>query len=491
MDLENEKNIEAAETAAEGNELVPVEENSTLPETLNDKDDKPTENPEKAPEAPKQDKQGPDKKKLIIIAAAAVAVIAVLVIIISSSLKKKDISEPVNDTEKTVETLTAAPTPTSLPTPTPEITAEPTVTPTPSPTPTEAPKPVIHTDEVQSALTGEWISKDIAVKRPYCVMLNNIEFANPQSGIGCADILYEALTEGGITRLMGVFEGLTEDSSCKDRIGSVRSARHYFASFADEYDAIFIHYGETTYATKKIDTLKLDHLEGTYGIGTTVFYRDKSIKAPHNAFASLSGIWAGIEKLKLRTDHNEDWNQNHFKFVDKDLVEAIEEYKDENPEELIVAISADEGYTGSGSAYCSINGRSTSEASLIQLNYSKYMSPYLTYDENTKLYTRHQYDDVHIDYNTNTPLTFKNIIIQIVHEFDKDKNGYQDMELHNATGKGYYITEGLCIPITWTKNENKRTMNYYTEDGELLTLNNGKTFISVYPDFRVDKLVIE
>lgn len=119
------------------------------------------------------------------------------------------------------------------------------------------------------------------------------------------------------------------------------------------------------------------------------------------------------------------------------------------------------------------------------------MSPYLDYSEETGLYTRHQYNDVHIDYNTRQPLTFKNIIIQIVHEFDKDKNGYQDMELHNAKGNGYYITEGKCIPITWEKNEDKRTMRYLTEDGNILAINNGRTFISVYPDFRLDKLKIE
>lgn len=428
----------------------------------------------------------PDKKTIIIIGSCVLAV-AVITVVLCLCLRRSD---PEEQSVISAETITGDPSITvaATPTPVPTATVAPTVTPTPEPSPTPLPAPKEHTNEIQSALNGEWKSKEITDKRPYCIMFNNIEAANPQSGISCADILYEALTEGGITRMMGVFEGLDDTSTCKDRIGSVRSARHYFASFADEYDSIFIHYGETTYATKKIAALSLDHLEGTYGIGDTVFYRDKTIKAPHNAFASLEGIHKGIEKMKFRTEHASDWTPNHFIFTDPDLEEYEEQ---ENGNEIIAAIISDPAYLGSGRSHSSIKDFKTSDASLVQLNYSKYMSPYLDYSEETGLYTRHQYNDVHIDYNTQQPLTFKNIIIQIVHEFDKDKNGYQDMELHNAKGNGYYITEGKCIPITWEKNEDKHTMRYLTEDGNILAINNGRTFISVYPDFRLDKLKIE
>jgi len=492
-------------------------------------------------------------KKLFIIAgiAAAVILLAVIIIIFVNKSKKEDFTQLAENTvpsqipdkalsenSETNLNLMATPIPAVTEEPSPELTPEPTEAPTP--TPFDAPKAVVHKDESQSELTGLWTSNEITKMRPYCIMFNNIEFANPQSGISCADILYEALTEGGITRMMGVFEGLTEESSCAKRIGSVRSARHYFASFADEYDSVFVHFGETTYATKRIAALNLDHLEGTYGIGDTVFYRDKTIKAPHNAFASLAGIQKGIEKMKFRDEHKDDWKQNHFLFVDPDLeafmneetedissedadvsvneesvlsnasdsesdnfdeiftdesssLADIEESAEEvlSKEELMEFIKADENYSGSGYAFCSIYGKPVTPANKITLNYSNYMCPYLIYDEETGLYTRYQYKGVHIDYNTNEPLTFKNVIIQIVHEWDKDKNGYQDMELHDASGTGYYITEGCCIPISWKKNENKRSMHYYTEDGNILVLNNGKTFISAYPDFRIGKLIIE
>lgn len=339
-----------------------------------------------------------------------------------------------------------------------EITKEAEITNTTIPTVTLEPTPTIdiaHEGMARSYLTGEWISKEESILRPYAVMFNNIKVASPQSGIKDADILYEALVEGGITRLMGIYGKIEENSKTADRIGSVRSARHYYASIASEYDAILIHFGQTSYAAKKIKKLKLDHLSGTDGYGVNSFYRDKLIKAPHNAFASLNRILKGIEKGKFRTQLKENYI-GQFQFYEED-----NEISD-------------------GQA-----------ANKVTLPFSSGMQPYFTYDEAAKLYTRYQFGTVHTDYNTKEALTFKNIIIQIVKEWDIDKNGYQTMDLEDAAGKGYYITNGKGMPITWKKKESTYFMRYYDEKGEVLTINPGKTYIAVFPDFRSSKIEIE
>ena len=440
------------------------------------------------------------KGKIIAGAIGAAVILAIVLIVVLSGGK-----EDKNPTTASDVTPVATETPTSTPIPT--ATPSPTPSPTPLPTPTEEPTPSPTIDEVlaaheaagemQSYINGNWVAKEIANQRPYCIMFNNIAVANPQSGTSCADILYEILVEGNITRLMGVFENLTEESSCKDRIGSVRSARHYYASIASEYDAIFIHYGETTYATKKIKQLGLDHLEGTYAEGNTVYYRDKSIQAPHNAFASLSGIWKAIENKKFRTEHKEDFVPQHFRFAysegGKNSIDMIE-----NPEEMLES-DTDASAEVKNPADNTDENEEIMTAALVKIPFSSYAQPYLTYDEETKLYTRYQFNGVHIDYNTQEPLKFNNIIIQIVQESNRDKNGYQDIEgygdrdgHHNpVSGKGYYICEGKCIEITWKKNEAEFTCNYYTKDGELLVMRPGKTFIAVYPNFREDKLEIQ
>lgn len=333
-----------------------------------------------------------------------------------------------------------------------DITPSPAIseTPTPTPSPTPTPEPENHDGEVKSKLTGLWVPEEIGNKRPYAIMFNNLKLAYPQSGTIEASILYEALAEGGITRLMGIFEDLNES-----RIGSIRSARHYFVSFADEYDAIYVHYGETTYATKKIKALKINNLSGLTGIESTVFYRDKSIKAPHNAFATKSGILKGAEIKGYKLEYDEDY-ESHFSFYDKDT-----------------DVSTDV------------------KVEKITLQYSNYASPYFIYNVEDKKYYRYAYNTKHIDPNSSEQLSFKNIIVQFVKEWDIDKNDYQTMDLENASGKGYYITNGNKIEITWKKNEKTRIMRYYDKDGNVLSMNPGKTFISIFPDDRIGDVVLK
>lgn len=356
---------------------------------------------------------------------------------------------------------------TPLPTATPTPTLVPTSTPTPTPSPTPTPDPYLG--KKQSMLTGEWIPEETLEKRPYAVMLNNIKVASPQSGVGDADILYEILAEAGITRLMGIYSEIDPESATAERLGSVRSARHYFVSIADEYDAIFIHFGETTYATKKMKSLGIDHITGMYGIGVSSFYRDNTIKAPHNAFASLKGIETAIKKGDIRTEYEEGY-ESHFTFYkeDTDLAAVIPE--EETDKE---------------------NGVSVTAVNKVTLGFSTYTSPYFVYDAEKKLYLRYQFDAPHTDYNTGEQLAFKNIIVQFVKEWNIDKNGYQTMEIEEAEGEGYYITNGSMIPITWQKSESKRWMRYFTVDGEELTINPGKTFIAVFPNHRTQYFTTE
>ena len=326
-------------------------------------------------------------------------------------------------------------------TPTPTSTATPTVTPEEN-----------HEGQAISKLTGLWVDEKIANRRPIALMINNISFANPQTGIGEASIMYEAVVEGGITRMMAIFEDVTGD-----KIGSVRSARHYFVSFADEYDAIYAHFGHTKYATSKIKELGVDNLSGLSGIGSTVYYRDNSIKPPHNAFASAKGLWKGIEKLGYRTTLRENLN-NHFTFYEEDT-------------DLLEGENASKKVT---------------------LGLSGYTSPYFTYDTKDKLYYRFQFDGPHIDKGTGEQLAFKNLILQYVSYWTIDqKNGYQSMDIENTKGEGLYITNGKAVAITWDKNEATKEMHYYDKDGKLLTINPGKTYIALYPKNRMDRLVIQ
>lgn len=372
-----------------------------------------------------------DSKVRIGILIGLVVVIAICIILPFALREKEDDGNAV--------------TPTTIPTPEPTLSVQPSETP--------APTQETHENDIKSNLTGEWISNKFEGKRPYAIMLNNLKAASPQSGIGEAGILYEALVEGGITRFMGLYDNLDENSISADRIGSVRSARHYYVSFADEYDAIFIHHGKTSYATKKKAALNIDAMDGTEGIGNTAFHQINTIPSPHNTFTRVSEILAGIEKSGFRTEHEEGY-ESHFQFYEEDT---------ELSSDTLVA--------------------------RLDLGYSGYISPYFIYDKELQLYQRYQFDEKHVDYNTQEILSFKNIIVQYVREWDIDKNGYQTMEIENAEGDGYYITNGKAVPIRWKKNESNRYMRYFNMDGTELKINVGKTFISVFPTHRLDKVV--
>ena len=130
---------------------------------------------------------------------------------------------------------------------------------------TEEAEPVTktHEGEAKSLLTGEWIDETLAAKRPVALMIENTEAALPQYNIGKADLIYECPVEGGITRLMGLYQ----DYSGMERMGNVRSCRLYYVYFAKEFDAIYVHAGESKYAVDLLDSDFIDNIDGIKAVG--------------------------------------------------------------------------------------------------------------------------------------------------------------------------------------------------------------------------------
>lgn len=316
---------------------------------------------------------------------------------------------------------------------------------TEAPTAEPAPTADLHEGKEKSLLTGKYVSKKKAKRRPYAVMINNIGYAaRYHSGISQASILYEAKVEGGITRLMGIFE-----SPDLEKLGSVRSARHYYVSVASEYDAVFVHFGHTKFALSKIDKLGVDNLSGLSGYGGRVFYRDNAISAPHNAFTSTKGLETGMKTLKYRKNYKKNF-KGHFNFYDEDT-----------------------------------DLSSGKKADKVTVQFSGYASPYFVYDKDKKVYKRYQYGGKHIDTANNKQLAFKNLIIQYVDDepiVPGHPKDYRTINFENASGKGMYITNGKAVKITWKKNESKKIMKYYAADGSELTINPGKTYVALFPD---------
>ncbi|MCT4544072.1 MAG: DUF3048 domain-containing protein [Vallitalea sp.] len=306
-----------------------------------------------------------------------------------------------------------------------------------------------HEGETINSLTGLWISEEAANRRPVGIMINNLRDAMPQSGVAQADIIYETLVEGEITRLFAIYR----DFDAK-KIGPVRSARHYYLDFAFDHDSIYAHYGQSEYARRKFTEWNSPHINGLSWLDTIMTYQDPSRERPHSTYTSYEKLMKTWDKVGYRKTNKENFNAK-LKFADEEF-----------------------------------DIDSNLDAPLVQLSYfSRNKNPWFEYNKDDKLYYRFQFGDKQIDRETGEQLKFKNIIIQFasIWQIKGDKLGCRDMSLITS-GNGYYITNGKAQKITWKKPSHYKPTLYFNEDGEEIKLNKGKTWICVNPKSRKDKI---
>ncbi len=307
---------------------------------------------------------------------------------------------------------------------------------------------------VRSYLTGKWVDESVGDHRPIAVMLNNIKDAQPMSGVSAADVVYECVVEGSLTRMMGIFENYEG----QDKIGSVRSCRNYFVYYALEYDAIYAHFGQSAYAASLLDQDYVDNLSGLSGIiGGLVFYRTNDRVAPHNAYASAKGIDAGIEKMGYRTTYRDDY-KGKFTFAKDD--------------ELIVP-----------------EGEGTYEANIVRPGYL-INKPWFEYNSEDGRYYRFQYDEPQIDDVNQQQLSYDNVILQYSSWEQVDDKGYLGFNCHSG-GKMTYITHGRAVDGIWVRYDGDQgAVRYYDPEGKEIIVNQGKTFICIIQD-DIGKVEIE
>mgnify|MGYP002428309258 FL=1 len=277
--------------------------------------------------------------------------------------------------------------------------------------------------------------------RPYAVMINNISVARPlQSGLQDAYIIYELIAEGGITRYMALFMDQNTE-----RIGSIRSARHYFLDYALENDAIYVHHGQSPQAQRDFSALGVDRIVVD---NSKTGWRDKSLNvaSEHTLFTSIEKLNNGLGSK--RTTRNNDLLLNY----------SVDE----------VDISKKEG---------------AKVANNVSITYSSNTVTSYKYDETNKYYLRSVNGKAHTDYVTKEQYHFKNIITYQVKNTtlnDGENKGRQDIE-NIGSGEGYYITNGYSIPIKWVKESRKSQTKYYYTDGKEIDVNDGNTFIQIQP----------
>lgn len=276
--------------------------------------------------------------------------------------------------------------------------------------------------------------------RPVAVMIDNdVDAARPQIGLESAYMVYEIVVEGRATRFMALFKDFD-----LEKIGPIRSSRHYFLDYALEHDAIYAHAGWSPKAAKDISSLGVNNINGVAG-DSDIYWRDNTYdKTWHNLYTSLINISDRADKKEYsRTTDN-----------------AIPQYNKNDEIPLGTAVTE------------------------ISIPYANFYKVSYTYDETTKRFIRYVNGKTH-DSQTGEALSAKNIIMYTVKNVnlpDTEDKGRQDLQ-NIGSGTGYYFSDGQMVEIKWEKTSREGKTKYTLADGTPLILNPGNTFIQIVPTY--------
>ena len=295
----------------------------------------------------------------------------------------------------------------------------------------------------EEILTTEIEEKEVQIfngnDRPIAVMIDNHNQAWPQVGLNQAYLVYEIIVEGGETRLMALFKGVNVD-----KIGPVRSSRHYFLDYVMENDAIYAHYGWSPQAQSDITKYSINNINGITESEKT-FWRVKDKSAPHNAVTSTEAL------LK---------------------VAKAKGYKTTSTKESVLNYVTDEVELKDGQG-----------ATTITIPHSSLQKVKYEYDEQNQVYKRYARNKAQTDWDTGNSVTTKNIIITFCDNYtldDSENKGRQGLK-NIGTFDGYYITNGKAIKIKCIKEARNTQTKYEDLQGNEIKVNDGNTWINICP----------
>lgn len=301
-------------------------------------------------------------------------------------------------------------------------------------------------------------------RRPLAVMIENHEEARPQSGLSYADIIYETVAEGGITRFMAVnYCGV---AAYNVGFAPVRSARTYFVDWVSEYDALYNHVGgagqcndptvdERAKALCQIDRFAIKDMD-QFAIPFPTCYRnydrlDHPVATEHTMVCYSNKLYELAQKRDWTNVDEEgvSWDENFVEW----------KFKDE----------AKESDRGTVSSITFSHWDNMADKYGVKWNY----------DAATNNYLRINGGQPHIDLETKQQLSAKNIVIQ----FAKETVGV-DEHAHLlygtiGTGKALLFQDGKAIVGTWKKQTRTGRTTFFDDKGKEVVFNRGQIWIEV------------
>ena len=257
-------------------------------------------------------------------------------------------------------------------------------------------------------------------------------------------VFYEILAEGGITRMMAVFQ----DGAGAGEIGTVRSARDYYASLAYGHDAVYLHAGGSPQAYEFIKSrgvTALDCVNGPYE--GTLFWRDQERRRS-----------AGLEHSVLTSSE-----------TIQELLPTYQRVRLDHEEGFQVGWTFQEGPEAGGEA-----------AEILTVPFSTYKTGVFEYDPDSGLYLVEEYGEPYVDGNTGEQVAVKNVLVLYtdVSQLSGDSAGRLKVRT-TGSGGGLLVRDGLAWPITWEREGESDRLSFYREDGQPAALGVGHSYINI------------
>jgi len=303
-----------------------------------------------------------------------------------------------------------------------------------TPTPSPSPPPSIY-----DPLTGLPVATTVAAQDPVVgVMIENLfPNARPQSGLGGAGVVYEALAEGGITRFLAIFQEPLPIS-----LGPVRSLRPYYLDWGLEYGIPVAHAGGSQPALAEVPELGLKDINALAYDGS-YFFRTTDRIAPHNLYTNSTLLPELVAKLGFDTA----------------------------PTFTPLPRKADAPMSTPSNPVININFSSAEYA--VQYNYNP----------NNDNYLRDMGGVAHIDRNTGAQIAVKNIVVEFVpttYSTQDDGKPETDMNLIGQ-GKALVFEDGGVISGSWNKTSASSQTQLLDTTGKPIQFNRGNTWYEVVP----------
>lgn len=281
-------------------------------------------------------------------------------------------------------------------------------------------------------------------RRGVAVMINNVRAALPQRGINQADVLYEMVTESGITRLMALYR----DYQQMPTVGPLRSARDQHVQLMIPLDCMYAHIGTSSYAAEMLETYRYQDSKAIDGRYKTYYWVDaerrRTLGQEHCVYMNGSSFSQAVEKYELDFASEPAPIFNFGRY-------------DAEPRVL-----------------------QDGDAQQISIRFSSYADSVFTYNPDTGRYYKEEFGQPQIDANTNEQYSAENVLLLFA-DIDKYPDGVLSHVNFDSQGAGLYFCKGRYEKVRWMKGVANMPLRIVDQEGTETDqiINPGQTYVAV------------